>query len=137
MSVERIQRSAWAPRSRFFTLRERRAASMQAMAFSSTAIMRALDKIIARTRRRLKRDDKKADPALFSVHRAVLEARDQLDLGIPVAEVTYEFQQQVDAAARAVVEADLSEIRADLAEIGLSDHAEIDDGADHADNSKP
>ena len=86
-------------------------------------------KIIARTRRRLKRDEKKVDPALLSVHRAVLQARDQLDAGIPVAEVTYEFQQQVDTAARAVVEADLTEIRADLAEIGLSDDAAFDDDA--------
>ena len=91
--------------------------------------LHAADKIIARTRRRLKRDEKKVDPALLSVHRAVLQARDQLDAGIPVAEVTYEFQQQVEAAARAVVEADLCEIRADLAEIGLSDDAALDDDA--------
>ena len=80
------------------------------------------DKIIFRTRRRLGRSEKKADSALLSVRRAVLEARDQLDDGLPIAEVTYTFQQSVDDAARAVVEADLIEMRADLEAIGLIDN---------------
>lgn len=80
------------------------------------------DKIIFRTRRRLGRAEKKADSALLSVRRAVLEARDQLDDGLPIAEVTYTFQQSVDDAARAVVEADLIEMRADLEAIGLIDN---------------
>ena len=87
------------------------------------------DKIIARTRRRLGRGEKKVDSALLSVHRAVLEARAQIDSGTPVAEVTYEFQQRVDAAAQAVVEADLSEMRADLAAIGLIDSASDEAGS--------
>ena len=81
------------------------------------------DKIIFRTRRRLGRAEKKSDSALLSVRRAVLEARDQLDDGLPIAEVTYTFQQSVDDAARAVVEADLIEMRADLEAIGLIDNA--------------
>jgi cellulose synthase (UDP-forming) len=52
--------------------------------------------------------------ALDSVHQAVRRARRQLGEKGPLAEITYEFQQSVDAAARAVVAADVEEIRADL-----------------------
>ena len=52
--------------------------------------------------------------ALESVHDAVREARAQLNQEKPLADITYEFQQKVDAAARRVVDADVSAMRADL-----------------------
>lgn len=87
------------------------------------------DKIIARTRRRLGKTEGKADSALLNVRQAVLEARDQLDSGTPIADVTFAFQQRVDSAARAVVEADLCEMRADLAAIGLIENTRDEAGS--------
>lgn len=52
--------------------------------------------------------------ALRSVRHAVDDARAQLRAQRPLAEITYSFQQRVDAAARSIVDADVSAMRADL-----------------------
>lgn len=52
--------------------------------------------------------------ALESVHRAVADARGQLREDRPLADITYDFQQRVDEAARSIVEADVTAMRADL-----------------------
>ena len=54
------------------------------------------------------------------------EARAQLRQEKPLADITYEFQQKVDAAARCVVDADVSAMRADLEVI-----AALQQDADH------
>lgn len=52
--------------------------------------------------------------ALTSVQDATTTARKQLRAGRELADITFAFQQQVDAAARSIVDADMTAIRADL-----------------------
>ncbi len=59
--------------------------------------------------------------ALDSVRRAVRTARSELRTGVALADVTFRFQQTVDAAARSIVDADFGGIRADLEEIAALD----------------
>lgn len=59
-------------------------------------------------------DQPELKAALASVQQAVREARRQLHDKQPLAEITFEFQQRVDAAARSVVDRDVSAMRADL-----------------------
>lgn len=71
-------------------------------------------------------DQPQVHQALESVQHAVREARAQLRQEKPLADITYEFQQKVDAAARCVVDADVSAMRADLEVI-----AALQQDADH------
>ena len=65
--------------------------------------------------------------AVREVRTAADEARAELSAGMLVSEVTYAFQQRVDAAARSIVDEDLAAIRADLEEIGaLNDIPQYD-----------
>jgi cellulose synthase (UDP-forming) len=79
--------------------------------------LKASRRIVSRAARRARRTTPEAVPALTGVLEAVTAAQHQLDAGIPVAEVTYEFQQALQHASRSIVADDLAEIRADLAEI--------------------
>jgi cellulose synthase (UDP-forming) len=56
--------------------------------------------------------------ALDDVGLAALSARRELQENRPVANVTYDFQRKVDAAARSIVTVDVASIQADLDEIG-------------------
>ncbi|CUR55777.1 putative glycosyltransferase [metagenome] len=72
--------------------------------------------------------------ALGRVRSAVDTARVELDDGQPVAQVTYEFQRQVQAASLTVVDRDVATMRQDLEELaalGLDTGAGIDDAALH------
>jgi cellulose synthase/poly-beta-1,6-N-acetylglucosamine synthase-like glycosyltransferase len=57
--------------------------------------------------------------AVHDVAAAATVARADLAAGMPVSQVTYAFQQRVDASARLIVNEDLTSIRADLEEIGV------------------
>jgi cellulose synthase (UDP-forming) len=57
--------------------------------------------------------------AVHEVAAAATVARADLAAGVPVSQVTYAFQQRVDASARLIVNEDLTSIRADLEEIGV------------------
>ncbi|UXA20377.1 glycosyltransferase family 2 protein [Mycobacterium sp. SMC-4] len=59
-------------------------------------------------------DQPQAQNALKTVQRAVRDARAQLRERRPLADITYEFQRAVDTAGRAIVEADITAMRADL-----------------------
>lgn len=63
--------------------------------------------------------------ALDAVTDAVRDARRALRAGEPLAELTYTFQQRVDAATRSLVDADVAAMRADLDAI-----EELRDGSD-------
>ncbi|EME65961.1 cellulose synthase catalytic subunit [Rhodococcus ruber BKS 20-38] len=76
--------------------------------------LRTAGRVLDRTRAEVDPDRKDVVAALDSVREAVRTARASVRDGQPLAEVTYRFQQTVDAAARAVVEADVGSIRADL-----------------------
>ncbi|MDM7489499.1 glycosyltransferase [Rhodococcus sp. GXMU-t2271] len=76
--------------------------------------LRTAGRVLDRTRAEVDPDRKDVVAALDSVREAVRTARASVRDGRPLAEVTYRFQQTVDAAARAVVEADVGSIRADL-----------------------
>ena len=83
----------------------------------SAAVRAALDagsRVIARAVRQARRDADPALPALLGVQQAVGQARERLASGDAVADVTYEFQRQVDEAARGLVSSDLAGIEADL-----------------------
>lgn len=101
----------------------RREALMQ---LGITGYVRAVEDGVRRTlrtaskvldRARIETDEPSVRAALDSVRAAVVRAREDLRAEIPIADVTFEFQQRVDAAARAVVEADADAMRADLAAI--------------------
>jgi cellulose synthase (UDP-forming) len=79
--------------------------------------LRTADRVLARARRGLDPTQTGARAALEQVVEAVARARAELRDGTALADVTYRFQQRVDAAARAVVAADVDALQADLAAI--------------------
>ena len=84
---------------------------------TESAVRRALvtgSKLMARSVRSARRTDDAALPALLEVQQAVGTARGRLRAGDPTGEVTYDFQQQVEAAARSLVDQDMKTIEADL-----------------------
>lgn len=76
--------------------------------------LRTAGKVLDRARREVGANQPEVLAALDSVRGAVRTARAAVRQGQPLAEVTYRFQQSVDQAARAVVDADAGSIRADL-----------------------
>ncbi|NGP04193.1 glycosyltransferase [Rhodococcus sp. 14C212] len=76
--------------------------------------LRTAGKVLDRARSELGANQPEVLAALDSVRVAVRTARAAVRQGQPLAEVTYRFQQSVDEAARAVVDADAGSIRADL-----------------------
>jgi cellulose synthase (UDP-forming) len=85
-------------------------------------------RLMSRVVREARRTQDPSLGTLAAVENAVREARQQLAAGVPVADVTYEFQQRVDAAARAMVAKDMRAIEADLRaieELGVDVDAEL------------
>jgi cellulose synthase (UDP-forming) len=83
-----------------------------------SAVGEALDtatRVLRRAARKARQQGPSAVAAIAEVQDAVGVARARLRAGDTVGEVTYDFQQRVDAAARAVVDDDVEAIRADLA----------------------
>ena len=80
--------------------------------------LRAADKVLRRASRAAQEQGPAVAAAIEDLRAAVRLARRELAAGEPVSEVTYRFQQQVDGASRGIVQADLAELRADLAELG-------------------
>ncbi|ETT27448.1 cellulose synthase catalytic subunit [Rhodococcus aetherivorans] len=76
--------------------------------------LRTAGKVLDRARSEVGANQPEVLAALDSVRVAVRTARAAVRQGQPLAEVTYRFQQSVDEAARAVVDADAGSIRADL-----------------------
>ncbi|EYT61720.1 cellulose synthase [Dietzia sp. UCD-THP] len=83
--------------------------------------LRTAGRVIRRAQRAVPADQPEVGEALGSVRRAVRTARAELRAGGSLAEITYGFQQTVDAAARTVVDADMGAIRADLEAIAALD----------------
>jgi cellulose synthase (UDP-forming) len=80
-------------------------------------IKRALytaNKILDQAGRQVAAEHPDAQHALEAVREAVRDARRELRDNQPLADITYRFQERVDAAARVVVDADLTAMRADL-----------------------
>ena len=80
--------------------------------------LQAADKVLRRASRAAQEQGPAVAAAIEDLRAAVRLARRELAAGEPVSEVTYRFQQQVDGASRGIVQADLAELRADLAELG-------------------
>lgn len=78
-------------------------------------VLKDASSVIARARRHLPSDQSPLDWALRKVARAVHQARQAVDRGEPLADVTHRFQCQVATAAREVVERDTQGIVKDLA----------------------
>jgi cellulose synthase (UDP-forming) len=96
--------------------------------------LKAADKVITKARAKHGATREHVARALDDVGLAVRNARKELHENNPVANVTYDFQRKVDAAARSIVTFDVASIQADLDEIaGLSGDgptgAYIDDDA--------
>ncbi|MCT7292787.1 MULTISPECIES: glycosyltransferase [Rhodococcus] len=83
--------------------------------------LRTAGKVVDRARRKVPADQPDVAAALDSVRQAVRTARGELRAGTALADVTFRFQQAVDAAARSIVDADFGGIRADLEEIAALD----------------
>lgn len=80
--------------------------------------LRTSSRLLAKAERSAAEHGPAAVAAVREVRAAADAARADLSAGMPVSEVTYGFQQRVDAAARSIVDEDLAAIRADLEEIG-------------------
>jgi len=89
--------------------------------------LRTSRRILDRAARRVGRDNPAHASAIASVRAAVEYARRSLDAGMPVAEVTYEFQETVRSVSSSTVEHDAAGIRADLAVL-----AEMPEASDDA-----
>lgn len=82
-----------------------------------TAVRRALrtsDRVLASARRDLAEDDDRLRSAIDEVAAEVRGARAELDAGVALADVTYGFQQRIDAVTDRLVAEDLTAVRADL-----------------------
>jgi cellulose synthase (UDP-forming) len=79
--------------------------------------LKAADKVVAKARTEHRAAGEHVERALEDVGSAVRSARRQLAENRPVANVTYEFQRKVDAAARSVVTIDVASLQSDLDEI--------------------
>ncbi|MFD7007588.1 glycosyltransferase [Rhodococcus jostii] len=79
--------------------------------------LRTAAKVVTKARAELNGDQEEIADALDDVTVAVHSAREALRGNRPLADVTYEFQQRVDAAARRIVDADVGSMREDLAAI--------------------
>ncbi|AYJ50686.1 glycosyltransferase family 2 protein [Rhodococcus sp. P1Y] len=92
--------------------------------------LRAAKSVLRKTRKQVGSDNPVALAALDAVGDAVKEARSRLKAREPLAEITYRFQKQVDAAARTLVDSDLEMMRADLEAIqALQELGESESGA--------
>ncbi|WP_377644598.1 glycosyltransferase family 2 protein [Oryzobacter terrae] len=80
--------------------------------------LRTSSRLLARAEKHASEHGSVALAAVREVRAAADSARADLSAGQLVSEVTYAFQQRVDAAARSIVDEDLAAIRADLEEIG-------------------
>ena len=83
--------------------------------------LRASSRMLAGAEKHAAASGPTAVAAITEVASAASVARADLAAGRPVAQVTYAFQQRVDASARTIVDEDLAAIRADLEEIGALD----------------
>nr|WP_225443492.1 glycosyltransferase family 2 protein [Lolliginicoccus lacisalsi] len=90
--------------------------------------LRTAGKVIDKARADLDGTSPQSRAALDTVRAAVRTAQEDLREGRAFAEITYDFQQRVDAAAREVVDADVRAMRADLDAI-----AELSELADESD----
>ncbi|WP_286274683.1 glycosyltransferase [Mycobacterium antarcticum] len=79
----------------------------------------AAERIIRRTKRTVGQDDSTVRTALDGVQLAVDNAWRAVERGLPLAEVTHRFNQQVDTASHTLVEADITAIRTDLEAIAM------------------
>ncbi len=79
--------------------------------------LRASRRIITRAIAQARRETPEAVPALTEVLHEVRQAQRRLASDVPVAEVTYRFQQALQRGSRSIVERDLAAIRADVAEL--------------------
>ncbi|MGW5147300.1 glycosyltransferase [Rhodococcus koreensis] len=79
--------------------------------------LRTAAKVVTKARADLNGDQEEIADALDDVTEAVHSARESLHGNRSLADVTYDFQQRVDAAARRIVDADVGSMREDLAAI--------------------
>jgi cellulose synthase (UDP-forming) len=77
----------------------------------------AADKMLKTARKHVGSDQPEAQAALDSVRRAVHDARSELRQKRHLGDITYDFQQKIDAAARTMVDSQFSAMRSDLEEI--------------------
>jgi cellulose synthase (UDP-forming) len=79
--------------------------------------LKASRKVLRKARRSARGQDPAVLQVLDSVERATVKARSDLAAGAGLGDVTYRVRREVDQAVRRLVEADLSTLEADLAEI--------------------
>ncbi|MCU1572233.1 MAG: Cellulose synthase (UDP-forming) [Micrococcaceae bacterium] len=79
--------------------------------------LRAADKVLAKARKGLEPGQQRMEAALDTVARDVRRVRRSLQRGESIADVTYDFQQRVDALARSLVSDDLAALHAELSSI--------------------
>jgi cellulose synthase (UDP-forming) len=89
--------------------------------------LRTADKVVARARRQLGPGQERLAAALSTVATDLQQARRELSEGQAIADVTYRFQERVDAVARNLVAEDFAALQAELNSIeGLSRTIDVD-----------
>ncbi|MFF5793278.1 glycosyltransferase family 2 protein [Paeniglutamicibacter sp. NPDC012692] len=95
---------------------------------------KSVRRALSASRKAIRQARKSADAAsplvagmLDEVEAATLHAGSQLEAGKSLSEITYEVRRKVDAAVRALVEADMHALQADLEEIAALDMASVGD----------
>lgn len=74
--------------------------------------------------------ERRIQEAIDALRSAVQRAQHELKSGVPIQEVTWKFQDEAKAVSRLLVAADLSRIRAELAEIPGLDIADVQGSMD-------
>jgi cellulose synthase (UDP-forming) len=94
----------------------------------------SIRRALAASRKAIRKARKSADAAsplvermLTEVETATAHAKAQLDAGQSLSEITYEVRRKVDQAVRALVQADVLALQADLEEISAMDLAMVGD----------
>ncbi len=95
---------------------------------------KSVRRALSASRKAIRQARKSADAAspvvagmLDEVEAATRHASSQLEAGHSLSEITYEVRRRVDAAVRALVEADIHALQADLEEIAALDMASVGD----------
>lgn len=92
--------------------------------------LRTAGKLLRNAERQLLHHDH-VRPAIQELRAAVSEARQALRCGEPIQLVTWEFQRRAEEAGRILVQDDLAQIQADLADIPGLEEIDLDQGFSH------
>ncbi|MGV0110003.1 MULTISPECIES: glycosyltransferase [unclassified Arthrobacter] len=99
--------------------------------------LKTSDKVIAKAKKGLGPDSERVEEALDLVAKDIRRVRRRLGKGHGISEVTYEFQQRMQAVTRGLVAADIAAFHEDLASLADLDIIGLEEGLQDASISTP